>query len=251
MMLQVPAANDDLQEHFSAQSERQPEHSGESIYEHISLVLFCFPPSIQTTQTHCLLACQSTHFYIMTTVATKAQTAWVNTFDDGPYTSFKMMDYMLYKANKASYEDLAKNPKVAKNISKQDIEKDDMTKGPLFDTWGSKTGRCTSFAIKITTELVKANPGVFDFKVYDLKGHRVARCMKTGVLIDSSSWVGAFVLKEGEWKTFEDGTSSAKWKWINKESKFKRDGIVVRTYWGAPFSIAELFQFANANVDLM
>ncbi|KAM4066584.1 hypothetical protein HRG_000668 [Hirsutella rhossiliensis] len=135
-----------------------------------------------------------------------------------------MMDYMLYKAKGASYEDLVKNPKVAKNISKQDIEKDDMNKAPFFDTWGSKTGRCTSFAVKITAELVKANPGVFDFKVYDLKGHRVARCIKTGVLIDSSSWVGAFILKEGEWKTFQDGATTAKWKWVNNESKFKTDG---------------------------
>ncbi|KND89173.1 hypothetical protein TOPH_06167 [Tolypocladium ophioglossoides CBS 100239] len=158
----------------------------------------------------------------MTTVTTMAQKAWVDTFNDGPYTSFKMLDYMLLKAGKVSYEELVKTPKVAKKVKKEDIEKDNMDKNPLFDTWGSKTGRCTSFTVKITAELAKAHPKMFDFKIYDLKGHRVARCIKTGVLIDSSSWVGAFILEEGEWKTFQDGTTSAKWKWLKGKSKFQR-----------------------------
>lgn len=108
---------------------------------------------------------------------------------------------------------------------RQDIEH---TKGPYpnhFDTtWNLKTGRCTSFALGVVDWLERMAPpdvpGYWDFQFYDLNGHRVARCKRTGLLVDSSSRNGALVLKEDEeWLTFDGSDQS--WKWSKGESKFQ------------------------------
>jgi hypothetical protein len=102
-----------------------------------------------------------------------------------------------------------------------DIEK-------MQPVWASRTGRCTSFAVKAISSLsstvdTKKQP-VCNFAIYDLAGHRIARCLKTGVVIDSSSTVtgGAFVLPEGQWQKFEK--TEASWKFKKSESKFERAG---------------------------
>ncbi|KAL7628311.1 hypothetical protein AAE478_002511 [Parahypoxylon ruwenzoriense] len=149
----------------------------------------------------------------------QADQVWRDTFTNGPYTSLKMVEYLLRRARcENPYDMLIADPRLLRTISVQDIEADDMN-GGLYSTWASRTGRCTSFAVKVSTLLQNRYPNVFQFSIYDLKGHRVARCRKTGVLIDSSSKHGAFILKEGEWKSFED--SDACWKWFSGKSKFE------------------------------
>ena len=94
--------------------------------------------------------------------------------------------------------------------------------------WASKTGRCTSFAVKavaiLSQKMDTKNRPIYDFATYDLHGHRVARCLKTEVVIDSSSTIpgGAFVLPEGQWQKFEK--TEASWKFLKSKSKFERAG---------------------------
>jgi hypothetical protein len=91
-----------------------------------------------------------------------------------------------------------------------------------------KSGRCTSFAIKVVHLLNSTCQATFSFDFYNLHGHRLARCRKTESLIDSSSMHGAFQLKAGEWKTFED--DDKRWKWVKGKSRFEtsRPGSLVR-----------------------
>ncbi len=80
-------------------------------------------------------------------------------------------------------------------------------------------------------------PDAYDFKYYDLKGHRVARCARSGILIDSSSSKGAIQLgvEGGEWFTFDEVWP--RWKWLNDTSKFEAtDGnIASLTFFFASF----------------
>lgn len=153
-----------------------------------------------------------------------ANQAFGDVFAGGPYSSLKMVEYLIRKC-RVSYSDYVMNPKILERVSAQAIVEDDMY-GVLYCTWASKTGRCTFFALKVATLLEQQYPNAFDFKFYDLKGYRVARCRKTGILIDSSSLYVAFELKEGEWKSFED--MGARWKWKSGKSKFERGGRLVR-----------------------
>jgi hypothetical protein len=162
----------------------------------------------------------------MNSLVHDAQKWWGATFNDTPYTNFFQIEYLVKTAG-ASWQDILIDPKIlAKRVGKDAIAND---KSPLFNhTWAS-AGRCTSFAVRVARQLQehleKPNGEPFDFKFYDLKRHRVARCAKTGVLIDSSSSVGILVLKEGEWATI-DG-EQMKWKWIAGKSKFERGGTMV------------------------
>jgi hypothetical protein len=96
-----------------------------------------------------------------------------------------------FGAGQISYGAFVQNPKLLKNVTRKGIFSDDMN-GNLFATWGSNTGRCTPFAIKAVNLIEKKYPGQFKFDLYDLNGHRIARCHKMGILIDSSSRHGAF-----------------------------------------------------------
>ena len=148
-----------------------------------------------------------------------ANDAWCQVFDGGPYTSLKMLEYLKNKNEPAlSYDQFVEDREVLRQVSREKIETDEM-EGGLRILWASETGRCTSFAVKVIDILEQQHPGTFDFAIYDLKGHRIARCRNTGALIDSSSIHGAFELKEGEWKSFED--SEKRWKWISGKSKFE------------------------------
>lgn len=62
---------------------------------------------------------------------------------------------------------------------------------------------------------------MFLFRFYDVGKHRVARCEKTGVLIDSSSEVGAAVLGENEEWTSIHGLNGC-WKYFDGISAYER-----------------------------
>lgn len=113
-----------------------------------------------------------------------------------------------------TYEEVLANPEKLAKFNRELITEENINESPLFLTWSSLTGRCTSFAVKVIEILNTRHPGMFDFKFYDVGRHRVARCQNTGVLIDSSSNVGAVVLKEDENWTSLEGISG-RWNYIN------------------------------------
>lgn len=153
----------------------------------------------------------------------QADAFWKHVFVEGPYTAFVMIDYLRSKATVNNWNEVLtsgwSNQKGLVAFSQAgDKQEAIMKDADLSRIWAGKTGRCTSFAVKVMSLLEKQSPGTFKFKVYDIGHHRVARCEKTAVLIDSSSKQGAFPLPEGEWVRIE-GSS---WKWSDGKSKFER-----------------------------
>jgi hypothetical protein len=155
----------------------------------------------------------------------RAIKVWQSVFSGGPYTALKMVEYLM-DAGHVTAEDFLQRPsKALKNVTAKYIT-DNQDINTMATTWNSATGRCTSFAVKASYTLSQETDGdelIYKFCIYDLGRHRIARCLKTGILIDSSSTVrgGAFVLKEGAWAKFND--TSASWKFISSESKFERN----------------------------
>ncbi|KAK7403705.1 hypothetical protein QQX98_010508 [Neonectria punicea] len=79
---------------------------------------------------------------------------------------------------------------------------------PPLKLWASATGRCTSFCLKVShglEHLGGVHQDTFRCGVFDINHHRLSRCVNTGIVIDSSSQDGAFVVPTtGEWITFKD-----------------------------------------------
>ncbi|KAK3899707.1 hypothetical protein C8A05DRAFT_17892 [Staphylotrichum tortipilum] len=158
----------------------------------------------------------------------RAKNVWQSIFAGGPYTSLRMLQYIL-ETGKMTPEEFLKIPDLrakstgftAKIIENQDID-------TMAIAWQSDTGRCTSFAVKAVYTLSQEKDGdnlIYDFCIYDLGGHRIARCRNTGIVIDSSSRLkgGAFELKEGDWAIFDE--TSSKWKYSQSKSMFERDRV--------------------------
>ncbi|KAI2620571.1 hypothetical protein GGR54DRAFT_639604 [Hypoxylon sp. NC1633] len=158
---------------------------------------------------------------------------WEDVFHYGAYTNYHQVDYLVKKAAKTAsdpWQTVLRDPNiVSRNITTEDLKNDESA--TFKKTWASP-GRCTSFTIRVIRHLEEHDSPSFDFKIYDLNGHRVARCERTGILIDSSSARGSITLPNGEWTTLEDegdrGTtqdeSVVSWKWIDGKSKFERGG---------------------------
>ncbi|KAK6507977.1 hypothetical protein TWF481_006397 [Arthrobotrys musiformis] len=152
----------------------------------------------------------------------KAQEIWTANFTDGPYSNLIQADYLISKSSH-TYSDILKAPKTLTTAVPNAALQDDNSIA-FKRTWATAAGRCTAFCIRIVRRLQEYDSPAFDFKFYDLRGHRVARCMKTGILIDSSSAVGVLVLKDGaDWVRLEEEESNPKWKWDGGESKFKTE----------------------------
>lgn len=159
------------------------------------------------------------HFFKMPSAVQAADEIWGDVFCEGPYTSVPMLDFLRRRYN-LRHVDIMENKNCLRSLAETDSFRRDSTEDQLLGLWASRTGRCTSFAVKVVTILQRKFPGTFDFRFYDLEGrHRLARCSRTGILIDSGSLNGAFVLEEGDLTSFEDDGQS--WRWCKGESTFK------------------------------
>ncbi|KAB8221901.1 hypothetical protein BDV33DRAFT_201902 [Aspergillus novoparasiticus] len=164
----------------------------------------------------------------------KAQECWEEAFKDGPYSNFLQGEYLVNKSGEPWGSILKDKNLLKKKIKIENLTKDQST--AFIRTWWA-AGRCTSFATRIVRQLQEYSSASFDFKFYDLNGHRVARCMKTGILIDSSSATGVLVLNDGDdWTTIAGDTRNRQWKWRAGMSKFdggqgllgERDNITIQ-----------------------
>jgi hypothetical protein len=70
-------------------------------------------------------------------------------------------------------------------------------------------------------KLESENPDVFDFVLYDLGDHRVARCRATGLVIDSSAKVAFTAPTDQPWHR----NSTESWTWLD-------DGRVTKMEYG-------------------
>lgn len=142
-------------------------------------------------------------------------------FNEGPHTSFGMvkalMDY-LRETRKldVTYRTLLDNREVLlQAFADGDPVKGNIEGHPWVGTWSGKAGRCTSFAVKVARALEAEYPTVFNFQYFDVHMHRVARCEKTQILIDSASDDG---VKRMPPNPSTDGTH---WQDASRHTKYK------------------------------
>lgn len=80
------------------------------------------------------------------------------------------------------------------------------------------SGRCTVLAVQVAEQLNRAHPQTFEFKIYDLGRHRIARYGRTSLLVDPGSATGLYSVPSGEaWRYGE-----FQWSWSD-------NGAMVRT----------------------
>jgi hypothetical protein len=119
-------------------------------------------------------------------------------WDNGPYTSFRMLDYLIHKSRiaipesqlqrPATIKDFLSKPEILQGVSVDKMNKDSMNLGgDLYPLFAEETGLCTSFAIKVAHQLKSEAPGAYDFVFHDMGDHRIARCRRTQLVIDSSA----------------------------------------------------------------
>ncbi|KAK0713276.1 hypothetical protein B0T26DRAFT_753402 [Lasiosphaeria miniovina] len=112
---------------------------------------------------------------------------WRKAFVEGPHTSFKMVEAMRDVMG-LTYQDILTHPERLAAFQEDSVQEEDIYPGGrYYDTWGSLTGRCTSFAIKVVSNLEDQYPGYFHFGYFNIGPHRLGRCDKTQILIDSTS----------------------------------------------------------------
>jgi len=181
-----------------------------------------------------------------------AQMQWRDTYHNGSYTSLVMLDFLInkravtydtylrkrsvildqndftaYEARLAVDRDADPTPEEFRRTKDWLLQFSDADFNFVVD---NGTGRCTSFAIQTARRLENQHLNIFDFDFYKLGIHHLARCKKTGIVIDSSSKRGAFVLQPGEEMTVisEQFNWQNKWTFISPESsrfvKIRRHG---------------------------
>jgi hypothetical protein len=123
----------------------------------------------------------------------EADKIWKQVFGEDAFTSLPIANLVLNNTA-TSLEDYLKQPKILKG--KVSLEKivgwDNL--GVLVDG----PGRCASFAVKVCQKLENQYANKYDFRYYNIGQHRIARCEKTRVVIDSSSELGAFQLTSND-----------------------------------------------------
>lgn len=125
---------------------------------------------------------------------------WRIAFNEGAHTSFHMIE-AIRQGLQLDYSQILTNPVSLRGNGGDWILNEDELDDPsnrFYYTWASRTGRCTSFAIKVAKRLERNNPNTFHFEFFNLGRHRLARCDLTGIVIDSESDYGALWCPPGE-----------------------------------------------------
>jgi len=123
---------------------------------------------------------------------------WQEVYVQDPHTSFNMINDLM-EVSGVDIEALFEDSDILREKAFPDSDPDPELFNTILDgSWTTKcrdeAGRCTSFAVKIAHALEKEHNTVFQFQYFDLGGHRVARCEKTAILIDSVSDEGAKIM---------------------------------------------------------
>lgn len=117
--------------------------------------------------------------------------AWIKFFGSEAFTSLPIADYIM-SATKTKYKDYLQNPKDLKNK----VDMQSLQTNPDLDILYKGPGRCATFAVKVCKDLEdRYGSTKYDFRYFSTGNHRIARCEKSKVVIDSSSKKGAFQLK--------------------------------------------------------
>ncbi|KAH7232771.1 hypothetical protein BKA59DRAFT_460237 [Fusarium tricinctum] len=124
------------------------------------------------------------------------------------YTNLNQIAYLLNKAG-ISPEIYTQHPvnaskQLTLNNLKQYIVSDNMGNTGTVSaggSWEAHAGRCTAFCLKAAKRL--ETQGGFDFRIYNLDKHRLARCERTAIVLDSSARSKAIEVPERDSFTIE------------------------------------------------
>lgn len=148
---------------------------------------------------------------------------WSLHFNAEPYTSFVMVDYLLQNAG-ISYAELWTSPNtLTKKFTKSTVLGTNWTL-PIFYS----PGRCTTFALRME-ELLCEVPGM-DVEFHHTQRHRLGRCKKTGMLIDTNSLGGPFILVEGAEVKRKKGDRPQNFKYLSGTSIYTTENSGGKEY---------------------
>lgn len=124
-----------------------------------------------------------------------SQREWERTFGEDPYTSFSLIKALMIELNISCDDVLGNLGVLLERLTSHGTLVSDLR------NLAQKPGNSTSFAIKVATNLEAKHPGVFQFEYFNSASHprhRLARCVKTGVLIDCISSIGATIVPQSD-----------------------------------------------------
>ncbi|KAM0435989.1 hypothetical protein ACHAPT_002881 [Fusarium lateritium] len=111
-----------------------------------------------------------------------------------------MINFLLKWEGKTLAEFVVSPKSILSGVKKEKLLTDPVAAQQLCQLSLMRTGHCTSFALKVVSILDEHLPNIFDFKTFDVSCHRLARCEKTDLVIDSGSRSGPFKLPNtGSW----------------------------------------------------
>lgn len=121
---------------------------------------------------------------------------YTDVWDGGPYTNFDMIKYLIEKTRikrkdresfrRGNLHAPVRHSFIIQTVSDENSGRESM-RGRLLLLLNGRMDLWTSFAIKLVRMLERsAPPGTFNFVFYDIGPHRMARCKRTEIVIDSS-----------------------------------------------------------------
>ncbi|KAM7213638.1 hypothetical protein V8F06_010959 [Rhypophila decipiens] len=151
---------------------------------------------------------------------------WIRAFNEGPHTSFKMFQKILEELNLGAQDVFHDVTRLSTFRGRYTYDDQERLYPRYNDTWAGKSGRCTSFAIKVASRLEQRYPGDrFQFEFFDLGKHRVARCQQYEFIIDSESRRGIERLPDGVEFRSTPGYERGCWTYYNSHSVFEDASI--------------------------
>lgn len=122
-----------------------------------------------------------------------AANAFLSLFKSTAFSGFEVMDYLLRKAS-ATWDEFLGHAKVLKE--RLNLKNDLKEMFGDFDVNQTSMGGCTVLTVQLTRLVENSIPA--DFEYFSVGKHTLARDKVTGLVIDSSSVSGPFVVREEE-----------------------------------------------------
>ena len=120
----------------------------------------------------------------------QVKTKWFERFNAQPYSCFFILNHLVTVCAGMSYEELLKNPMSLQGKCTEASISNTEKLSELIHL----PGRCTTIVLQMADAFKKSLD--LDFKFHDMNLHRIARCSKTGILLDSLLACGPIVLEK-------------------------------------------------------
>ena len=156
----------------------------------------------------------------------KVKTQWFKKFNAQPYSCFFLLDYLVKVCAGMTYEEFLKDPmSLQEKCTEASISNPEKLSGLIH-----LPGRCTTIVLQMADDL-ETSPDL-SFRFHDMKHHRLARCSKTGILLDTLLACGPIVLEHGKVEKRNDASHPQTFYYESGSSEYNTvnrlgDSIVV------------------------